>query len=110
MDKEFSNYSEFVSALNNDTEDRFQVIIDYDDFQIIGEAGTGRYFYIECGENDASDFFEVKCIASLYYDINHDLKIDHADAGMYLSELFDCDMCGESVFDDHIEYLWFKRL
>ncbi len=101
-------YSEFTLLLSEDIDDRFQLILDYDDFQIYGEISTGRYFYLECGDNDASDFFEVECVACLIYDVNHNLKISHDTAGIVLSELFDCDMCGEMVDGNNIQYLWFK--
>lgn len=102
-------YSEFTLLLSEDTDDRFQLILNYDDFKIYGEVSTGRYFYLESGKNNANDFFEVECLACLVYDVNHDLKITSEESGVMLSELFDCDVCGEAVNDDNIQYLWFKE-
>lgn len=103
------NYSEFTLLLDEDLSDRFHVIIGYDDFEIYIDTSTGRYFYLECGENDAGGFFEVECIAQLIYNTDHDLRIPHEDAGCRLSELFDCDMCGEHVDEDRIVYMWFAK-
>lgn len=102
-------YSEFTLLLSEDVDDRFELILDYDEFQIFEDKQTGRYFYLECGENDASEFLEVECIARLIYNINHDLIIpDGEEAGFFMADLFDCDMCGEWVNDNNIQYLWFK--
>lgn len=101
-------YSEFTLLLSEDI-DEFQLILDYEYFQVYGEVSTGRYFYLETGHNDASDFFEVECVACLLYDANHNLKIPPEDAGITMSNLFDCDMCGEMVDGNNIQYLWFKE-
>lgn len=101
-------YSEFTQLVDEDTEGRFQLILNYNDFQVYKETSTGRYFYIECGENDASDFEEVKLVACLTYDINNDLAFTHENAEFMLHTLFDCNICGETINDDAIKYLWFK--
>lgn len=111
MEKDISKmeYSEFTLLLSEDVNDRFQLILDYDEFNIYMDTATGRYFYLESGENDASDFFEVERIACLTYDIMHDLQIPPDEAGIRMSELFECDMCGEMINDNNIQYLWFKK-
>ena len=105
----FSTYQGLIEAINNDIDGLFELVLDYSDFQVFRDTASGRYYYVECGENDADEFFEVECVATLYYDITHDLQIDLAEAGSILSQLFDCDICGEAVLEDHFEYLWFKR-
>lgn len=104
------DYTTFCEMLNSDTEDRFVLVLDYDEFQVWYDADKGISHYLECGENDASDCFEVELIADLAYSAVHDLKIKHDEAGLVLSELFDCDCCGECVLDDEIHYYWFKKV
>ena len=101
------SYSEFCEAVN--LMDNLVPVLIYSDFIVYTDTITGRYFYLECGENDASDFFELELVARLVYDINHDLSINHNEAGSTLSALFECDCCGEVVCDQAIYYLWFKR-
>ncbi len=100
------DYSEFCEYLDGEGYDRFEVILTYDDFTVYRETSTGRYFYLEGGENDASDFFELELSATLRYDELHDLQVKD---GTILSTLFSCDVCGERVLDDRIEYLWFAK-
>lgn len=99
-------YSGFCTLLSEDTEDRFRVILDYDDFQVWEDTETHGYYYLERDENDASDFFEVVLVAVLTYSSIHDINEKN---GERLSELFDCCCCGECVSDDKIEYLWFEQ-
>lgn len=108
MDKDYSKYSyaEFCNAIDED--DNLELILDYEDFCVWRDTLTDRYFFIETGENDASEFFELKLVARLLYDSNNDLTIEPSATGKIMSELFDCDCCGEHVADDFIEYLWFK--
>ena len=108
MDKDDSKYSyaEFCNAIDED--ENLDLILDYEDFCVWRDTLTGRYFYIETGENDASEFCELKLIAKLTYDVNNDLIIEHSECGEVMSKLFKCDCCGEHVADDFIEYLWFK--
>ena len=103
------NYSDFCLTLAES--ENFELVLDYGElfFRIYKDLSENRYFYLEYNENDASDFYEVELLARLIYDVNHDLKIPHHEAGMVMSELFECDCCGEVVYDDHIEYLWFKN-
>lgn len=100
------SYSEFTQLLADDAEDRFKIILDYEDFDVYLDKVTLRYFYLEKSENDASDFFELELIATLNYSVVNDLKIKD---GAVLSTFFDCDVCGENVEDKGITYLWFKR-
>ena len=102
-------YTKLCRLLDEDTDDRFSLILGYDDFQVWLDTKTKRYYYLEGGINDASDCFEVEIIARLKYDVKHDLQIDHATAGQILHELFLCDCCGEYVHDKSIEYLWFAE-
>ena len=102
-------YSEFCLLLSEDIDDRFWVVLDYEDFKVFEDMEYGGYYYLEGGENDASDFFEVEKIACLEYSAEHDLMLPSHKVGSILSTLFDADVCGEQVLDDSIEYLWFKR-
>ena len=104
------NYVQMCQLLSDDIENRFELILGYDDFQVWLDTETNKYYYLEGGFNDASDCYEVKIIARLKYDVQHDLQIDHVTAGQILHELFMCDCCGEYVHDDGIEYLWFDRI
>ena len=104
------NYSDMTLLISHDIQGRFELILDYDDFEIYYDNVEHIYFYLECGENDASDCFEVELVASLIYDVNHDLQIPADKAGEILHTLFDCDVCGEHVTDDDIQYLWFKSV
>ena len=108
LERNFKNYTEFMEAFNNDVDNSFEIVVDCDDFQVILDKKSKRFYYVECGENDADTFCEVVVVARLIYDVNHDLKIDHNEAGIALCKLFDCDICGEAIYDDHIKYLWFK--
>lgn len=67
-------YSGFCTLLSEDTEDRFRVILDYDNFQVWEDTETHEYYYLERDENDASDFFEVVLIAVLTYSSIHDIN------------------------------------
>ena len=104
------NYSEFCQKLSEDVADRYLLVLDYDDFQVWQDTYTNKYFYLEVSENDASDFFEVKVIARLIYDVNNDIKIPADETGRVMSELFDCCCCGEFVADNCIKYLWFDEV
>lgn len=99
-------YSEFSKYLYNKS-DRFQLILDYEyNFFVYLDKKTGKYYYLESSENDASDFFEVYPVAVLNYTIIHDIKVKD---GKELSRLFDNFVCGEEVTDDKIRYWWFER-
>lgn len=103
------SYSEFTYKASTDTKDEFELILDYDEFQVYFISSTNQYFYIESSINDASTIFEVELIAELIYSTTHDLKIDHNRAGEILTPLFDCNCCcGEYVNDKNIKYLWFN--
>ena len=106
---EINNYSNFCRYYD-DHDDEFEVILDYDDFQVIKHIETDSYFYLEKSENDADEFYELELCAVLRYDICHDLLLDPDDAGVTMSCLFECDCCGERITDDFIEYLWFKQI
>ena len=102
-------YTEMCQRLSDDIDNRFEIILGYDGFQVWFDTQTKKYYYLEGGINDASECYEVKIIAQLKYDVKHDLQIDHCAAGQILHELFLCDCCGEYVYDEGIEYLWFGR-
>ena len=102
-------YTQMCKLLSDDIDNRFELILGYDDFQVWLDTVTKKYYYLEGGINDASECYEVKIIAQLQYDIKHDLQIDHITAGQILHELFLCDCCGEYVHDEGLEYLWFDR-
>ena len=109
MIKDFKDYSDFCQYYDENDE-LFEVILDYDDFLVVLDYETGCYYFLENGENDASEFYEVELCATLRYDVDHDLTLEPDDTGNVMSALFECDCCGERVEDDYIEYLWFKRV
>lgn len=105
----FDSYSEF-SLYFDKHDDLFELVIDYFDNDKYGWGvfyyiPTGQYFYEEIDENDAV-VVEIKPIARLVYDANHDIVNKDGDI---LSSLFNCDICGESVKEDRIEYIWFEK-
>lgn len=103
----YSEFCEYFSEYFSDNLDRFHLILDYEyNFFVYLDKETGKYYCLECSENDASDFFEVYPVAVLNYTIIHDIKIKD---GEELSRLFDCCVCGEEVTDDEIRYWWFER-
>lgn len=109
MDKDYSKYSyaEFCNAIDED--DNLELILDYEDFCVWRDTLTGRYFYIETGENDASEFCELNLIAKLTYDVNNDLLVEPYKSGEIMGKLFNNDCCGEHITDDFIECMWFKE-
>lgn len=91
-----------------ENEGDFDTVLDYNDFQVFLHIDTGRYFYFD-NTDDGDDFYELELCAVLNYSHNHNLLIRSNEAGKIMSELFECDCCGESVCDDRIQYLWFKK-
>lgn len=100
------SYSEFCETLADDTFDRFKTVLSEDSFFVFKDEHTGRYYYLEGGSNDASDFFEVYPVSFLTYNVTHDIKIKD---GEKLAFLFDCICCGEEVSDETIKYWWFDK-
>ncbi len=100
------NYSEFCKYLEGEGYDRFEPILSYDEFAVFLDIETDRYYYLEVGEDDADEFFELDLAAILCYDEEHDIKIKK---GERLSYFFDCCACGEYITDNNIQYLWFKK-
>ena len=109
MDYEITNYTDFCLYYNTH-EEEFEIVLDYDDFQVFLHHESGCYFYLEKSDGDADEFYELELCATLQHDVCHELLIDPAETGEVMSALFDCDCCGEYVTDDYIEYLWFKRV
>jgi hypothetical protein len=72
-------------------------VLEYDGWSVCLE--DGEFYYYHDGERE-----HVELVASLYYDIMNDCKIDTVT----LSEMFDNTCCGEQVTDNYIAYLWFK--
>ena len=110
MDKDYSKYSyaEFCNAIDED--DNLELILDYEDFCVWRDTLTGRYFYIETGENDASEFCELRLVAKLTYNVNNDLLVEPYKSGEIMGKLFNNDCCGEHITDDFIECMWFKEV
>ena len=102
------DYSEFSEFVEGQGFDRFEQVLAYEDFSVYKDKESGKYYYLEESENDASDFFQVELIARLEYSIVHDIN-ENADTE-HLIHLFDCCCCGEYVSDNAIEYLWFDRV
>ena len=97
------NYSEFC-LWTTERDDEVEYILDYDDWSVV--KIDGHYYYYEHEiEGSSDELYEVESVASLHYNIVHDIKSDK-----HLHELFDCDMCGEQVEDDEIIYWWFAKI
>ena len=74
-----------------------EFVLEYDGWCVVHD--NGEFYYCHDGEKE-----RVELVASLWYDILNDCKVD----GIELSEMFDNTCCGEVVTDNHIAYLWFK--
>lgn len=75
-----------------------EVILDYDpDFIVYKDKITGQYSALI-----DQKYVNLVLCARLTYDINNEPTTGELDV------LFGCDVCGEYVTDDYIEYLWFK--
>ena len=101
-------YAEFCSAIDND--DNLSLLFgtaEEDGWQIWKDEESNRFFYIECGINDASDFFEVVSVARLYYD-DVDCVSEKHDVET-LVDMFDAEICGDQILDDKIIIWWFNR-
>jgi hypothetical protein len=83
-----------------------ELILDYDNMQVVLDTETGKYYWYNYDEEYHAEKREVVLVATLKYDICNDIQVDE-DASC-LQTLFHNDCCGEAIFDDHIEYLWFK--
>lgn len=104
-DKDFAemSYSEFCEWL--DLSDEFvEFPLSYDEWAVV-QIGERYFFYTFPVESASDEFYEVELVATLDYDINHDLNLK-SDEDM--SDMFECDMCGEQVRDDGMTYYWFK--
>ena len=100
-------FTEFNNAIDEDLENRLHLTIDAEDWQIWKDTKSGKFFYIESGTNDASDFYEVRPIARLEYDVLNDIQCKPET----LFDLFkDYDFCGEQVTENKIIYWWFKEV
>ena len=99
------NYSDFCLWVTKNFND-IEYIISYEDFSVI--KYKNHYFYYEHEyEGSSEDFYEVKIIAQLNYSVNNDIQKKDSNI---LHSLFDCDICGEYVYNNGISYLWFKEI
>ncbi len=101
------NFSEFCEYLDGEGYNRFDPVLSYDEFTVYLDIETGKYYFLEGGEGDADEFFEVELAAVLLYDENHDIKLKKGET---LQHLFNCCACGEEVTDEGIKYMWFSRV
>lgn len=108
-DFEFTNYIEFYLYLTAN-EDEFELVLNYENFQVWLHYETGCYYYLERSGGKITDFSEVELCATLKYDVFNELRLKEDDTGEIMGALFDCDCCGECTQDDYKEYLWFKRI
>ena len=102
---DYENEQETLHAdVECDRTGRFTIIFDYDEFKVIHDDLSDRYWY-----TDSDACHEVYPIARLYYHMANDIKLKQ---GEELSRLFDCHCCGEYVPQDMlaepISYIWFK--
>lgn len=100
---QFNNYSEFCLWIT-DNDDEVDYILDYDDWSVVLIAGQYWYYEHEV-MGDSDTFYQVIPVATLHYSIVHDIKSHE-----HLHDLFDNDMCGESITSDAITYWWFKEV
>lgn len=77
----------------------YKTIIDALDWRVIYHNDAREYMLIDKNTNE---FFYLDLVAKLTYSIN-DTPTDEFDT------LFNNDCCGECVYEDRIEFLWFKE-
>lgn len=98
------NYSEFCLFVDGIENDYVESVICTDDYIIYHDTKNNRYYYLEAGENDASEFYELDLVATLECHLRFDTnEIDYEN-------LFESD-CGGFIYVDnnHIRYYWFKK-
>lgn len=106
-------FEEFNNLIDNDTEHKLHLVLDDCDWQIWKatvankESCVSRFFFIETGENDASDFYEVVPIAKLEYSIVNDVQCEDQ---VFFDMFDDYDFCGQEINDDNAAIWWFKKL
>ena len=102
------SYAEFCTAIDED--DNLSLLFENKDeeWQVWRDNKSNKFFYIESGINDASDFYEIVPVARLYYD-DVDCVSESHDIDT-LIDMFDCDLCGEETLGDSLMIWWFKRL
>ncbi len=99
------NYSEFTQFLDGEGFARLEHIYDEEYFSIYLDKPTGRYFYLEGGENDASEFYELTLLARLELQV----KFDICDAENELNYEFKAEIHAERTLGDRHEHFWFDR-
>lgn len=102
-DQDIEDFDIKCPYIGNDYGDDYEIILDYDEFKVLKNIYDGKYKLIDEEGYMADE--ELELCAVLVYDINHDVN----DDGMLLSELFDCNYCGEQITDNDIKYYWFKN-
>lgn len=107
MDLSTMNYSDFCLYLTECKTD-ISYVLEYDDWSVIYVDGKFIYYEHEI-EGSSDEFFEVLPIASLTYDITDTERVDKLLNLANKTNPLDCDVCGEEVLDDRINYWWFKK-
>ena len=106
MDLTRISFEEFNNVID-DLKHRLETVIEAgDDWQIFKDKKSGKFFVNECSCND---FYEVRPIAKLEYDVFNDIQCTNEN----LFNMFDWnkyDFCGEQVTEDKIIYWWFKEV
>lgn len=100
----FKNYTDFCKFFEKN-EDFFMIVLDYEDFVVY--QYYSQYFFVNKSETDIDLVYELEEVARLSYDVKHDFQIKDAET---LHSMFDCDVCGEQVTNNYINYLWFKEV
>lgn len=102
------SYADFINW--SDNSENSVLILSYDAFQVLMDHSDGKYYYVECSENDASEFYEVELIGKLVYPFGVETNNDALIESHYIFP--DCVVCGEIyIFPDNdtIEYLYFRK-
>ena len=66
---------------------------------------SNKYFYHDV-DDDFEEFLPVTPVATLVYSVTNDIQID----AEHLFNMFDNICCGETVYDDFIEYRWYNTI
>ena len=112
------NYSEFCLYLNGPDGDGLRLAATQDnsigddlpeEYQIYEEIKTGRFFFLEGGENDASDFYELKVISTLGYINEKPLGMSFKEANKTFMKFFKAKVCTIRTDGAYTYATWFIK-
>ncbi len=99
------NYSEFCEYLEGEGYDSFEQIYGEEAFSIYLHKQTHRYFYLEGGINDASEFYELILLAHMNYQVNCDMS----NADKMINYTCQPDFYIKRRVHNYYEHYWFNK-